>query len=173
MSAVLLSLLAGGVATSATVAPAAAADCGTSQQCSAPPPDGFQGTGWSLASVPRGVQRALNYWRQLGWPNWRNVGQRGEVWQVDSHAYIETGGQYQDHPNRFGVRIRDFMNWGYTGDPMNYQGTFQEYYGDVYPSNPEESGIATGNFRIVRAINTGDVFISINHYKDFRYVGRL
>ncbi|MFF4501858.1 hypothetical protein [Streptomyces sp. NPDC001401] len=171
MSAVLLSVLAGGVVTSATVAPAAAADCGTSQQCSANPPAGFQGTGWSLASVPRGVQRALNYWRNMGWPNWHNVGQRGEVWQVDNQAYIETGGQYFDHPNQWGVRIRDFMNEGYAGEPRNYQGSFQEYYGSVYQSNPEESGEATGNFRIVRAINTGDVFISIDHYSTFRYVG--
>ncbi|WP_062705219.1 hypothetical protein [Streptomyces regalis] len=178
MSAVLLSLLAGGVATSATVVLAAAADCGTSQQCNVNPPPGFQGTGWAPAAVPRGVQAALNYWRQMSWPNWRNVGQRGAAFQVENYhdqrgnhheGWIETGGQYQDH----GDRLRTFLNIGYGGRAENYQGTFQEYYGSVYPSNPERSHISTGNFRIVRAINTGDVFVSIDHYSTFRYVGRM
>jgi hypothetical protein len=64
-----------------------------------------------------------------------------------------------------------YLNHGYAGAPRNYQGTFQEYYGSVYPSNPEATHISTGNFRIVRAITTGDVFISIDHYSTFRYVG--
>ncbi|MEU0413925.1 hypothetical protein ABZ307_39950 [Streptomyces griseorubiginosus] len=180
-SAVLVGLLAGGAA---TTVPAAAAECsqggGTSNgACPAPATPGITGSYASPQAVPRGVQDALNFWRQLSWPNWRNVAQRGAVFLVNDYVnqrgvhrreYIESGGQYQDHGNR----LLNFMNLGLAGPgAQHYQGTFQEYYGTVYPSNPAQTHIATGNFRIVRAINTGDVWVSIDHYSNFRYIGRM
>ncbi|MBK3642547.1 MULTISPECIES: hypothetical protein [unclassified Streptomyces] len=182
-SAVLISLLAGSVATSAAV-PAAAAECsqggGTSNgACPVSSTPGITGSYASPQAVPRGIQAALTFWRQLSWPNWRNVAPRGAVFSVSDYVdqrgnrhreFIESGGQYQDHGNR----LRNFMHVGLAGPgAQNYQGTFQEYYGGVYPSNPEQTHIATGNFRIVRAINTGDVWVSIDHYSNFRYVGRM
>ncbi|MFG3261699.1 hypothetical protein [Streptomyces bobili] len=183
-SAVMLGVLAGGVAPAVTAVPAVAAECsqggGTANgACPASPTPGITGSHANPQSVPRGIQAALNYWRNLGWPNWRNVAPRGAVFNVanwvDQRAnhhreYIESGGQYQDHGNR----LRHFMDLGLAGpDAQNYRGTFQEYYGSVYASNPEQTHIATGNFRIVRAINTGDVWASIDHYSNFRYIGRL
>ncbi|MEV6380333.1 hypothetical protein AB0M31_13040 [Streptomyces sp. NPDC051773] len=182
-STLLLGALAGGAVTSVSASPAVAAECsqggGTPNGvCPASNPPGITGNYAHPSAVPRGIQAALNYWRQISWPNWRNVAPRGAAFDVEDyydsrgnhhHDWIESGGQYQDHGNR----LLDFMHRGLAGaGAQNYRGTFQEYYGSVYPSNPERSGIRTGNFRIVRAIGTGDVWVSIDHYSNFRYIGR-
>jgi hypothetical protein len=176
----LLSLTAGGVALSGT---AQAAECsqggGTPNgACPASEPAGFTGTYQQPAAIPRGIQAAVNYWRQLSWPNFRNVAPRAAVFEVENYhdsrgthheGWVESGGRYADHGNR----LLDFMHRGLAGpNTVHYQGAFQEYYGAVYPDNPVRSGRATGNFRIVRALGTGDVWVSIDHYSNFRYVGR-
>ncbi|MDX2937906.1 hypothetical protein [Streptomyces ipomoeae] len=177
--AVLLSLTVGGLGMSATAHAASAPSCTSvpGQVCPAPVP-GVSGSAAQPQAVPRGIQAALNYWRQLHWPNFRNIAPRGSAFEVENyidrhgnhiHGWIESGGQYNDHGNR----LMDFMHRGLAGpNAQNYRGTFQEYYGSVYPDNPERSGRATGNFRIVRSLGTGDVWVSIDHYSTFRYIGR-
>lgn len=174
--AVLLSLTVGGLGMSATAHAAEGPSCASTpgQTCAATP--SVAGTPAHPQAIPRGVQAALNYWRQLSWPNFRNVAPRGASFEVENyvdrhgnhiHGWIESGGEYNDH----GGALRNFMHHhGSDARARGYTGTFQEYYGTVYPSNP--SGIRTGNFRIVRALGTGDVFVSIDHYSTFRYVGR-
>ncbi|KMS71236.1 hypothetical protein ACM01_27885 [Streptomyces viridochromogenes] len=176
--AVLLSLTIGGLGMSATAHAASGPSCASlpAASCSATP--SVAGTPAHPQAIPRGVQAALNYWRQISWPNFHNVAPRGAAFEVENyhdswgthhHGWIESGGQYYDH----GSALRNFLHHhGPDARARGYAGTFQEYYGSVYPSNPERSGIATGNFRIVRAVQTGDVFVSIDHYSSFRYVGR-
>ena len=132
-----------------------------------------------VQAIPRGVQTAFGFWRQIQWPNFRNIAGRGYVVNVgnvyntrthqEDHQYIESGGQYADN----GGNLTNFLHAGRgTAEGRNYRGAFQEYYGSVYPSDPVRTGIRTGNFRIVRALGTGDTWVSIDHYSTFRYVGR-
>ncbi|MFJ2115686.1 MULTISPECIES: hypothetical protein [unclassified Streptomyces] len=176
----LLSLVVGGAV---LAGPAQAAETPSCQSlpgatCPSQPSVGITGSSTAPQAVPRGIQAALNYWRQLSWPNFRNIAQRGAAFEVENfndargrhiEGWIESGGQYNDN----GGALMTFMHNGNAGpSARNYQGSFQEYYGSVYPNNPVRSGIATGNFRIVRALGTGDVWVSIDHYSNFRYIGR-
>ncbi|MCI3272494.1 hypothetical protein [Streptomyces cylindrosporus] len=176
--ALLLSLTVGGLGLAGTAHATEVPSCSTlpGQTCPATP--GVSGSAAQPSAIPRGIQAALNYWRQLHWPNFRNIAPRGAAFEVENyvdrngnhiHGWVESGGQYADN----GGALMNFMHRGLAGaNAQNYQGAFQEYYGSVYPSNPERSGIRTGNFRIVRALGTGDVWVSIDHYSNFRYVGR-
>ncbi|QOV33132.1 hypothetical protein IM697_22990 [Streptomyces ferrugineus] len=178
VSAVLLGVTAGGLGTATTAHAASSLSCNINPAQVCPAVPGISGSDRQPQAVPRGIQAALNYWRQLGWPNFRNVAPRGAAFEVENfhdqrgrhhEGWVESGGQYQDH----GGRLMDFLHRGLAGShAQNYQGSFQEYYGSVYASNPARSGIATGNFRIVRALGTGDVWVSIDHYSTFRYIGQ-
>jgi hypothetical protein len=122
--------------------------------------------------------RAEDYWERLGWPNWRGIGDRDASWQVASwvdhlgnhhREWIETGGRYWDNGNS----LRDFMNQGEAGpSSRNYRGTFQEYNAHIFDHRPQ-FGEKTYNERFVRAISTGDLWVTYNHYKSFSYLGKF
>lgn len=169
--AVLLGLTVSGLGMSATAHADETPSCSTipNQTCPAPPYiEG--GTPAQPMAIPRGVQAALNFFRQMGWPNFRNIAYRGWTHDMGNNQWVESGGEYYD----YGGTLMNFMHrQGQDWAALNYRGTFQEYYGSVYASDPERSGIRTGNFRIVRALGTGDLWVSLNHYTSFRYVGRM
>lgn len=167
--AVLLSLTVGGLGMSATAHADDELSCNSIPGQSCPPAPNVEGSPSQPRAIPRGVQAALNYWRQLGWPNFRNIATRGWTHQMAPGQWIESGGEYYDYGNAL---TDDMHRHGQDWAALNYHGTYQEYYGSVYPNDPQRSGQATGNFRIVRALGTGDVYVSIDHYKNFRYVGR-
>ncbi|MFD8627918.1 ribonuclease domain-containing protein [Streptomyces hygroscopicus] len=54
----------------------------------------------------------------------------------------------------------------------NYRGTFQEYIAHTFDHNPSGEGERTGQDRFVRALNTGDVWFTRDHYKTFSYLGK-
>ncbi|MGW6902879.1 hypothetical protein [Streptomyces sp. NPDC054940] len=186
--AMLLSLTVGGAALTATANAAEGCQGGPNQ--GAPSCAGSSSNNKGKAKVEGDYQhpkkltpgkkpeRTKGYWEQLGWPNWRGIGDRDASWQVASWTdpstakkhieWVETGGRYWDN----GHSLRDFMNSGGAGpSSRNYQGTFQEYNADTFDHRLRE-GEATGNSRFVRAINTGDLWVTYNHYKSFLYLGK-
>lgn len=182
--AMLLSLTVGGLGLSAT---AHAAD---SPQCppGAPPSCGAANKGKAPVSgdeehpgrlTPGKMQdKTLKTWQRIGWPNWRNIGDRDSSFQVSSWVdqqrrqhgeWVETGGRYWDN----GGSLRDFMNEGFAGSSsQNYQGTFQEYVATTFDHDPSGEGERTGQDRFVRAISTGDVWFTRDHYNSFIYLGK-
>jgi len=184
--AMLLSLTVGGLGLSATAHAADAPQCPPNNGAS---PCGGSGSGKGKAPVTGDEQhpgtltkgkaqdRARDYWQRLGWPNWRGIGDRDASWQVanwvDQRAnrheeWVETGGRYWDNGNS----LRDFMNEGRAGSSSRgYQGTFQEYIAHTFDHRPQ-FGDRTGQDRFVRAINTGDVWFTRDHYGSFVYLGK-
>ncbi|MEU5045912.1 hypothetical protein [Streptomyces griseorubiginosus] len=187
--AMLLSLTVGGLGLSTTAHAADSPQCppGSAPTCGAPPaaPDKgkapITGDAQHPGKLTQGKMQdyTLNLWRNLGWPNWRGIGDRDASWQVSNYVdqrgnrhdeWIETGGRYWDN----GGSLRDFMNGGGAGSSSrNYRGTFQEYIAHYFDHNPRGEGERTGQDRFVRAINTGDVWFTRDHYKSFTYLGKF
>jgi hypothetical protein len=184
--AMLLSLTVGGLGLSTTAHAAdspqcppnnGASNCGAPDKGKAPVTGDEQNPG----KLTQGKMQdyTLNLWRNFGWPNWRGIGDRDASWQVTNYVdqrgnrhdeWIETGGRYYDN----GDSLRDFMNGGGAGSSsQGYQGTFQEYIAHYFDHNPNGEGERTGQDRFVRAINTGDVWFTRDHYKSFTYLGKL
>ena len=183
--AMLLSLTVGGLGLTTTAHAADAPQCPPT----APPTCGAANKGKAPVSgdeqhpgrlTPGKMQdKTLKAWQGIGWPNWRNVGDRDDSWQISSWVdqfgarhgeWVETGGRYFDN----GDSLRDFMNEGHAGaSSSNYQGTFQEYIAHTFDHDPSGEGERTGKDRFVRAINTGDTWITWDHYKSFTYLGKF
>lgn len=182
--AVLLSLTVGGLGLTATAhaadspqcPPTSAPTCGAPNKGKAPVTGDEQHPGKLTPGKMQAV--TMDYWRRFGWPNWRGIGDRDASWEVEDfhdqrgHHYerwIETGGRYWDN----GDSLRDFMNEGRAGSSSrNYQGTFQEYIAHYFDHRPQ-FGDRTGQDRFVRAVNTGDVWFSRDHYNSFVYLGKF
>ncbi|HEY8978571.1 MAG TPA: hypothetical protein VIU15_03180 [Streptomyces sp.] len=121
--------------------------------------------------------RALKLWQALHFPSWRDVGDRDDQFEVNSwtdqfgvhhEEWLETGGRYWDN----GGSLRDFMNGGGAGpSSRNYAGTFQEYVAHSFDHRPGW-GERTGSDRFVRAISSGDTWVTYDHYKSFIYLGK-
>ncbi|MFJ4202874.1 hypothetical protein ACIP2Y_25040 [Streptomyces sviceus] len=184
--AMLLSLTVGGLGLSATAhaadspqcPPGSSPNCGTSSNNGKAPITGDEQNPGRL--TPGKMQAyTLNLWRNFGWPNWRGIGDRDASWDVNDYVdsrgnrhqeWIETGGRYWDNGNS----LRDFMNEGRAGSSsQGYQGTFQEYIAHYFDHNPNGEGERTGQDRFVRAINTGDVWFTRDHYNSFTYLGKF
>ncbi|MDC0767656.1 hypothetical protein [Streptomyces sp. HD] len=184
--AMLLSLTVGGLGLS-TIAHAAdspqcppnagASTCGANSKGKAPVTGDEQ---HPQKLTPGKMQdKTLKAWQGIGWPNWRNIGDRDDSWQISSWVdqfgarhgeWVETGGRYFDN----GGSLREFMNEGHAGaSSSNYQGTFQEYVAHTFDHNPNGEGERTGQDRFVRAINTGDTWFTRDHYKTFSYLGKF
>ncbi|NUQ97166.1 MAG: hypothetical protein HOY79_11590 [Streptomyces sp.] len=124
-------------------------------------------------------EKTLKAWQGIGWPNWRNIGDRDDSWQISSWVdqfgarhgeWVETGGRYFDN----GDSLREFMNGGGAGpSSRDYTGSFQEYVAHTFDHDPSGEGERTGKDRFVRAINTGDTWITWDHYKNFIYLGKF
>lgn len=183
--AMLLSVTVGGLGLSTTAhaadspqcPPTAAPTCGAPNKGKAPVSGDEQHPG---KLTPGKMQdKTLQAWRGIGWPNWRNIGDRDESWQVSSRVdhlgiphseWVETGGRYWDNGNS----LRDFMDNGGAGSSSRgYRGTFQEYVAHTFDHDPHGEGERTGKDRFVRAINTGDTWITWDHYKSFIYLGKF
>ncbi|WP_217210795.1 hypothetical protein [Streptomyces sp. AC550_RSS872] len=183
--ALVLSVTVGGLGLSTTAhaadspqcPPTAPPTCGAANKGKAPVTGDEQHKG---KLTPGKMQdKTLKAWQGIGWPNWRNIGDRDESWQVSSHVdhlgiphseWVETGGRYWDN----GGSLRDFMNEGHAGaSSSNYRGTFQEYIAHTFDHDPSGEGERTGKDRFVRAINTGDTWITWDHYKSFIYLGKF
>ncbi|WP_060877870.1 ribonuclease domain-containing protein [Streptomyces scabiei] len=83
---------------------------------------------------------------------------------------IYTGGQYFDRDGA----LRSFMNGGHAGSAaIGYTGTFQEYNTTVYTSQGSSTVPRRDARRIVRAISSGDVWWTDDHYGSFHYLGRF
>ena len=189
--AMLLSLAVGGLGLSSTAHAADSPQCPPTEPdtCLAPPappaPDKgkapITGDEGHPGKLTKGKMQdyTLGLWRDMGWPNWRGIGDRDVAWEVNNyydrhgnhhHEWIETGGRYFDK----GDSLRDFMNEGHAGSSSTkYKGTFQEYIAHYFDHNPNGEGERTGQDRFVRAINTGDVWFTRNHYKSFIYLGKF
>lgn len=183
--AMLLSLTVGGLGVSTTAhaadspqcPPTAPPTCGAANKGKAPVTGDEQHPGKLTPGKMQAV--TLDYWKRFGWPNWRGIGDRDASWKVEDfhdqrgHHYerwIETGGRYFDN----GDSLRDFMNEGHAGaSSSNYRGTFQEYIAHYFDHDPSGEGERTGQDRFVRAINTGDLWFTRDHYKTFTYLGKF
>jgi hypothetical protein len=184
--AMLLSLTVGGLGLSTTAHAADSPQCPptSAPTCGQQPNKGkapVTGNEQNPGKLTPGKMQAytLNLWRNFGWPNWRGIGDRDASWQVTNYVdqranrheeWIETGGRYYDN----GDSLRDFMNGGGAGSSSRgYQGTFQEYIAHFFDHNPSGEGERTGQDRFVRAISTGDVWFTRDHYKSFIYLGKF
>ncbi|MDF3147769.1 MULTISPECIES: hypothetical protein [unclassified Streptomyces] len=183
--AMLLSLTVGGLGMAEGAHAADAPSCTTlpGATCPAPAPNKgkakITGNEQHPGKLTQGKMQAitLKLWQNFGWPNWRGIGDRDASWEVNNyvdghgnhhHEWIETGGRYWDN----GDSLRDFMNHGEAGpSSRNYRGTFQEYVAHFFDHAPREND-RTGQDRFVRAINTGDVWFTRDHYKSFVYLGK-
>jgi hypothetical protein len=175
--------LGAGSAIAATPPPGNRLPCGGSSSNCPPAPapapspvPGVQGDWAHTQQPPSYMNSGINIWTRWGWPNWRQ-GARG--WYVVSSTVnpathqqtqdiVYTGGQYYDGDGR----LRAFLNAGLAG-PLseNYQGTFQEYNTTIYhqvqsPNVPYRNAV-----RLVRAIGSGALFWTADHYKTFHYMG--
>ncbi|KOG11427.1 hypothetical protein [Streptomyces viridochromogenes] len=151
------------------------------------PPSGPSQSGSSVAGsssnpqpAPQDMRDGLDFWRDMGWPNWHNIAGRewftASAW-VDPATHrqhremIFTGGQYQDRDGA----LRSFMHAGHAGTSstaMHYMGSFQEYNTTIY-TGPVNSAVPRRDARrLVRAVNTGDVWWTDDHYSTFHYMGR-
>ncbi|MFJ2440893.1 MULTISPECIES: ribonuclease domain-containing protein [unclassified Streptomyces] len=129
-------------------------------------------------ALPGDMDEGLDFWQTLGWPNWHNIGTR--TWFVASsfvnqstHQQVQesvfTGGQYQDRDGS----LRAFMNNGGAGpSSVGYTGTFQEYNTTVYTTQANSDAPRRDARRVVRALTTGDVWWTNDHYSTFHYMGR-
>ncbi|WP_369171541.1 hypothetical protein AB5J49_27980 [Streptomyces sp. R28] len=184
--AMLLSVTVGGLVLTTTANAADSPQCppnNGASSCGAPDKGKAPVTGDEQhpGTLTQGKMQAvtLDYWRRFGWPNWRGIGDRDASWSVENwvdqrgdrhQRWIETGGRYYDN----GDSLRDFMNRGDAGSSSrNYQGTFQEYIAHYFDHDPSGEGERTGQDRFVRAINTGDVWFTRDHYKSFTYLGKF
>lgn len=187
--AMLLSITVGGLGLSTTAHAADSPQCPPTSDpsCWGPPaaPDKgkapIKGDAQHPGKLTQGKTQAytLNLWRNFGWPNWRGIGDRDASWEVNNyidsrgnhhHEWIETGGHYKDE----GSSLRGFMNEGHAGSSSRgYRGTFQEYVAHWFDHNPNREGERTGRDRFVRAIGTGDVWFTRDHYDSFTYLGKF
>lgn len=131
-------------------------------------------------SLPHDMQEGLDFWRDMGWPNWHNIGGRdwftASVWldpatHAQHRSLVFTGGQYQDRDDA----LRDFMHNGHastSSTALHYMGTFQEYNTTVYTTTVNSAVPRRDARRIVRAVNTGDVWWTDDHYSTFHYLGQ-
>ncbi|MET8983156.1 ribonuclease domain-containing protein [Streptomyces sp. NPDC004539] len=132
-----------------------------------------------LQALPNDMQTGFDLWFHMGWPNWRNIGTRqwflaGSFADSRTHQQIQenifTGGQYNDRDGA----LRDFMNAGGAGTSgPGYTGTFQEYNTTVYTTQGTSAVPNRDARRIVRALSTGDVWWTSDHYSSFHYMGRF
>ncbi|RPF35065.1 hypothetical protein [Streptomyces sp. TLI_185] len=185
--ALLLSITVGGLGLSATAHAADAPQCppnGGAGTCSAP------GSGKGKAKVSgdadhpgrltqgKTQDKTLKLWQGLHFPDWHNVGDRDDSFLTNQwtdqfgvrhQEWVETGGRYWDNGNS----LRDFMNSGGAGpSSRNYAGTFQEYVAHPFDHRPQ-FGERTGSDRFVRAISSGDTWVSYDHYNSFIYLGKF
>jgi hypothetical protein len=184
--AMLLGLTVAGLGTAQAAHAGESYSCTTlpGATCPAPPPANkgkakITGDAQHPGTLTQGKMQAktLKLWQQIGWPNFHNVGDRDIAFNVEDYHvgathiqhWIETGGRYYDNGNS----LRDFMNRGEAGpSSRGYQGNFQEYVAHYFDHNPNGEGERTGQDRFVRAINTGDVWFTRDHYKSFTYLGK-
>lgn len=147
-----------------------------SAQTPPPPPPPVQGNSHHVQMPPNHMSRAIDFWHDMHWPNWRNIGDRewfeGNRYQDprtgrDVHELVYTGGRYYDRDGR----LMAFMNNG-QGPSSSYAGTFQEYNTTIYNQPVDDSVPRRNVYRIVRAIGTGDMFWTDDHYASFHYMGR-
>jgi hypothetical protein len=118
------------------------------------------------------------FWEDMQWPNWRNIASRewytATSWidparHTQVRERIFTGGRYQDNDGR----LRRFLNSGLAGDDSrDYTGTFQEYNTTIYDRQRDDVVPRRDANRIIRAISTGDLFWTDDHYSTFHYAGR-
>lgn len=137
-----------------------------------------QGNSQHIQMPPNHMSRAIDFWHDMHWPNWHNVGDR-EWFEAnryqdartgrDVHELVYTGGRFYDYDGR----LRAFMNsQNAPSTSRGYTGTFQEYNTTIY-NQPVDDSIPNRNvYRIVRAISTGDMFWTDDHYWTFHYMGR-
>jgi hypothetical protein len=143
----------------------------------APPPPPVSGSSSNPQNPPGYMWQAIVFWGQLEWPNFRNVGDR-EWFEAASfvdpsthqqvHDIVFTGGRFYDYDGR----LRAFMNSGQAGPSNGYTGAFQEYNTTIYHQRINDNIPRRDSARIVRALGTGDVFWTDDHYKNFHYMGR-
>ncbi|MFD0441176.1 hypothetical protein [Streptomyces chartreusis] len=141
----------------------------------APPPQGAIQSSPPLTNQqpPSYMQDGIRLCSTMGWPNWRNLGNRewitaGQYLDPSTHRRINeivfTGGRYEDRDGRLHAML---SQGGHT-----YTGTFQEYNTTVWQTRQNVAVPRRDANRIVRAITTGDVFWTNDHYSTFHYMGR-
>ncbi|WP_055535459.1 hypothetical protein [Streptomyces graminilatus] len=127
---------------------------------------------------PNDMVEGIDYWHNMQWPNWRNIGNREwfEVahWEENGngqthHEMVFTGGQFFDRDGA----LRNFMNNGPAPSSSHgYTGSFQEYNTTIYDRVEADDIPRRDARRIIRAIGTGDMFWTTDHYATFHYAGR-
>ncbi|MDQ0688476.1 MULTISPECIES: hypothetical protein [Streptomyces] len=168
-----LTLAGSGAATAQPIPPS-----GPSQSNNGGGPSGVSGSVTHPDPEPHDMVQGTDFWRDMGWPNWHNIGNQhwftGASWvdparRTQVREIVYTGGQYQDRDGR----LRAFLNAGLAGtSARGYTGTFQEYNTTVYVTPANGAAPRRDARRVVRAINTGDVWWTNDHYSTFHYMGR-
>jgi len=145
---------------------------------SAAPPPPVAGSSSNPQNPPGYMWQGITFWGQLDWPNFRNIGDR-EWFEAASfvdprthqqvHDIVFTGGRFYDRDGR----LTAFLNSGQAGSSSRgYTGTFQEYNTTIYHQQVNDAIPRRDAARIIRAIGTGDVFWTDDHYTSFHYMGR-
>lgn len=135
------------------------------------------GSAQHVQMPPSNMDRAIDFWAQMGWPNWRNIGNR--EW-FEANRYDDTAGRLHYEVVFTGGRFYDrdqglinFMNSpAAPSSSHGYTGTFQEYNTTIYDRQQPDDLPRRDARRIVRAISTGDLFWTDDHYSTFHYAGR-
>ncbi|MEW2114940.1 hypothetical protein AB0945_07070 [Streptomyces sp. NPDC005474] len=126
---------------------------------------------------PAYMDRGIDLWAGMGWPNWRNIGDRewfeGDRYEDvngrNHYRIIFTGGRFYDRDQG----LTNFMNSpAAPSSSRGYTGTFQEYNTTIYDRQQPDDIPRRDAVRIVRAIGTGDLFWTDDHYSTFHYAGR-
>ncbi|MFD8000410.1 hypothetical protein [Streptomyces mirabilis] len=141
-------------------------------------PAGTSGSSAHPQQPPSYMDQGIELWEHMGWPNWRAIANRnwitaGSFVNPSTHQRVNeiifSGGRYEDRDGR----LRAFLNSGSAGSAsMGYTGTFQEYNTTVYHQQLNSAVPRRDANRIVRAVNTGDLFWTNDHYSTFHYMGR-
>ncbi|WP_405770814.1 hypothetical protein [Streptomyces sp. NBC_01538] len=134
------------------------------------------GSAQHTQAPPSNMDRAIDFWAGMGWPNWRNIGDREWIEAArhdDSNGVhyeiVFTGGRFYDRDQG----IINFMNSpAAPSSSHGYTGTFQEYNTTIYDRQRDDEVPRRDRNRIVRAIGTGDLFWTDDHYSTFHYAGR-
>ena len=140
-------------------------------------PAPVSGSAQHTQNPPSNMELGIDFWENMGWPNWRNLGDREWIeaahW-TDSNGvthsdFVFTGGRFYDRDQG----VINFMNSpAAPSSSHGYTGTFQEYNTTIYDRQRDDVVPRRDANRIVRAIGTGDLFWTDDHYSTFHYAGR-
>ncbi|WP_159049431.1 hypothetical protein [Streptomyces sp. NRRL WC-3618] len=119
-------------------------------------PAPVSGSAQHTQNPPSNMDLGIDFWENMGWPNWRNLGDR---------EWIEAAHWTQGLINFMNSPAAPSSSHGYTG-------TFQEYNTTIYDRQRDDVVPRRDANRIVRAIGTGDLFWTDDHYSTFHYAGR-